>query len=350
LDWVENHWPHSKKGKGNLWPKVQLYCLMGVSGAWTDWHIDFAGSSVYYHILWGRKTFFFARPTPENLAAYEKWSGSEIQTTTWLGDLVDKVYSVELVQGNTMIIPTGWIHAVYTPVDTLVFGGNFLHSLNVVTQMRVRDIEIATHVPKKFRFPLFTKLCWYVGESYLRDLKAREEISPRVLESILSLADFLVCESRMIERGSEAAKKESKENIPVEKVKDAPAIARELRWRVKHALGYTSDTEDDHNHDNQSRGIIRTPAAVFKNFVPKKWDRVVDEDAREEVIKVQTSRPDSLDEWVTAWTTGWQDDGTGEAEVLKRRKVLFRVRKTESGIERQRIERTIEDWSWSDLS
>lgn len=35
LDWVENYWPHSKKGKGNLWPKVQLYCLMGVSGAWT---------------------------------------------------------------------------------------------------------------------------------------------------------------------------------------------------------------------------------------------------------------------------------------------------------------------------
>ena len=58
------------------------------------------------------ETFFFARPTPENLAAYERWSGSEIQTTTWLGDLVDKVYKVELVQGNTMIIPTGWIHAV----------------------------------------------------------------------------------------------------------------------------------------------------------------------------------------------------------------------------------------------
>ena len=189
-----------------------------------------------------------------------------------------------------------------------------------------------------------------MGESYLRDLKAREEISPRILESILSLADFLVGESRVIERGSEAAKKESKENIPVEKVKDAPAIARELRWRVKHALGYTSDTEDDHTHDDRCRGIMQTPAAVFKNFVPKKWDRVVDEDAREEVIKVRASRPDSLDEWVTAWTTEWQDDGAGEAEVLKRRKVLFRVRKTESGIERQRIERTIEDWSWSGLS
>ena len=186
-----------------------------------------------------------------------------------------------------------------------------------------------------------------MGESYLRDLKAREELSPRVLGSILSLADFLVSESRTIERGSETAKKESKENVPGEKVKDAPAIARELRWRVKHALGYTSDTEDDHTHSDRCGGVVRTPVVVFKNFVPKKWDRVVDEDAGEEVAKVRAVRPDSLDGWVTTWTDGCQEDGAGEAEVLKRRKVLFRVRKTESGIERQRIERTIEDWSWS---
>ena len=187
-----------------------------------------------------------------------------------------------------------------------------------------------------------------MGERYLRDLKAREELSPRVLESILSLAEFLVSESRAIERGSEAAKKESKENVPGEKVKDGPAIARELRWRVKHALGYTSDAEGDHTHNDGCRGVIRNPTGLFKNFVPKKWDRVVDEDAGEEVTKVRALRPESLDEWVTAWTDGWHGDGAGEAEVLKRRKVLFRVRKTENGIERQRIERTIEDWSWSD--
>ena len=134
LDWVERFWPASKKGPGHTYPKVQLYCLMGVEKAWTDWHIDFAGSSVYYHILSGAKTFFFVRPTPANLAAYEKWSGSEMQTSTWLGDLVDAVYKVELKAGNTMIIPTGWIHSVYTPKDTIVFGGNFLHSYNVATR------------------------------------------------------------------------------------------------------------------------------------------------------------------------------------------------------------------------
>lgn len=35
LDWVENFWPSTRKGKGHSYPKVQLYCLMGVASAWT---------------------------------------------------------------------------------------------------------------------------------------------------------------------------------------------------------------------------------------------------------------------------------------------------------------------------
>lgn len=81
--------------------------------------MDFAGSSVYYHILRGSKAlvffsahvaltnyysqvFYFIRPTPANLNAYEKWSGSELQSTTWLGDFADEVFKVELSAGNTM--------------------------------------------------------------------------------------------------------------------------------------------------------------------------------------------------------------------------------------------------------
>lgn len=98
------------------------------------------------------QVFYFIRPTPANLAAYERWSGTEMQSHSWLGDLCDEVFKVELTEGNTLIIPTGWIHAVvrtpdsrqrhvthydtlqYTPMDTLVFGGNFLHSYNVATR------------------------------------------------------------------------------------------------------------------------------------------------------------------------------------------------------------------------
>ena len=45
-----------------------------------------------------------------------------------------------------LLLFTGWIHAVYTPKDSLVFGGNFVHSYNMVNQLKVAQIEDKTHV------------------------------------------------------------------------------------------------------------------------------------------------------------------------------------------------------------
>lgn len=41
---------------------------------------------------------------------------------------------------------SGWIHAVYTPVDSMVFGGNFLHSFNIPMQLNICNIEDRTRV------------------------------------------------------------------------------------------------------------------------------------------------------------------------------------------------------------
>ena len=46
------------------------------------------------------------------------------------------------------MIPSGWIHAVYTPE---VFGENFLHSFAIEKQLRVAQIEELTQVLSKFR-------------------------------------------------------------------------------------------------------------------------------------------------------------------------------------------------------
>jgi hypothetical protein len=32
-------------------PYVEHYCLMGMEGSYTDFHIDFGGSSVWYHVF-----------------------------------------------------------------------------------------------------------------------------------------------------------------------------------------------------------------------------------------------------------------------------------------------------------
>ena len=42
----------------------------------------------------------------------------------------------------TMVyVHAGWIHGVYTPVHSLVFGGNFLHCFNITHQLGIAHIE-----------------------------------------------------------------------------------------------------------------------------------------------------------------------------------------------------------------
>lgn len=69
------------------------------------------------------------------------------------------------------MIPTGWIHAVYTPEDTLVFGGNFLHGFNIDGQLRIAGLERRLRVPLPYRFPFFESLMWYATERYVSALQ-----------------------------------------------------------------------------------------------------------------------------------------------------------------------------------
>jgi len=48
LCWAYNFWPQDSSFKR---PEVQKYCLIGAQDSYTDFHIDFGGSSVWYHIL-----------------------------------------------------------------------------------------------------------------------------------------------------------------------------------------------------------------------------------------------------------------------------------------------------------
>ncbi|XP_059962586.1 histone lysine demethylase PHF8-like isoform X2 [Mesoplodon densirostris] len=164
LSWVENLWPEECIFER---PNVQKYCLMSVRDSYTDFHIDFGGSSVWYHVLKGEKIFYLIRPTNANLTLFECWSSSSNQNEMFFGDQVDKCYKCSVKQGQTLFIPAGWIHAVLTPVDCLVFGGNFLHSLNIEMQLKVYEIEKRLSTEDLFKFPNFETICWYVGKHIL---------------------------------------------------------------------------------------------------------------------------------------------------------------------------------------
>ncbi|KAK3085173.1 hypothetical protein FSP39_025494 [Pinctada imbricata] len=183
IDWVDTVWPRHLKEcqteSTNIiermkYPKVQKYCLMSVAGCYTDFHIDFGGTSVWYHILHGEKVFWLIPPTERNVEIYTNWVLSGKQGDVFLADHVEGCERIELKAGYTFIIPSGWIHAVFTPKDSLVFGGNFLHSYNIVNQLRVSEVEDKTHVPQKFRYPFYAEIAWYVLARYITCMTGKQ--------------------------------------------------------------------------------------------------------------------------------------------------------------------------------
>ena len=185
LDLQDSVWPLESQ-YGVDFPKVQFYCLMSVADCYTDFHIDFGGSSVYYHILKGKKTFCFIPPEDKNLKLYQDWCNSDTQDSTFLGNLTGDCSRVDLSEGDTMLIPAGWIHSVWTPEDSLVIGGNFLTRQNYAMQIKIANVERDTKVQRKFRYPHFQKIMWFTAINYLED----DPIPQEVLEDFQSDPEY----------------------------------------------------------------------------------------------------------------------------------------------------------------
>ncbi|KAM5221642.1 histone lysine demethylase PHF8 isoform 1-T1 [Ctenodactylus gundi] len=251
LSWVENLWPEDCVFER---PNVQKYCLMSVRDSYTDFHIDFGGTSVWYHVLKGEKIFYLIRPTNANLTLFECWSSSSNQNEMFFGDQVDKCYKCSVKQGQTLFIPTGWIHAVLTPVDCLAFGGNFLHSLNIEMQLKAYEIEKRLSTADLFKFPNFETICWYVGKHIL-------DIFRGLRENRRHPASYLVHGGKALNLAFRAwTKKEAlrdhEDEIPetvrtVQLIKD---LAREIRLVEFNVTGSCLNDSDDDSPDVDFNG------------------------------------------------------------------------------------------------
>nr|XP_055193740.1 histone lysine demethylase PHF8 isoform X4 [Nyctereutes procyonoides] len=267
LSWVENLWPEECIFER---PNVQKYCLMSVRDSYTDFHIDFGGTSVWYHVLKGEKIFYLIRPTNANLTLFECWSSSSNQNEMFFGDQVDKCYKCSVKQGQTLFIPTGWIHAVLTPVDCLAFGGNFLHSLNIEMQLKAYEIEKRLSTADLFRFPNFETICWYVGKHIL-------DIFRGLRENRRHPASYLVHGGKALNLAFRAwTRKEAlpdhEDEIPetvrtVQLIKD---LAREIRMVEFNITGTCLNDSDDDSPDLDLDGNEGPLALLVSNGSTKR--------------------------------------------------------------------------------
>lgn len=76
---------------------------------------------IYFITFLGEKHFFMLPPTPENLLHYENWVKNKSQRKVFFSDLCsDAPIKIIVKPGSTLLLPSGWIHSVYTPVDSVV--------------------------------------------------------------------------------------------------------------------------------------------------------------------------------------------------------------------------------------
>ena len=81
------------------------------------------------------------RPTVENLKKWDLYEQKKAIKKTmqffidFLNSCTDVCY-VELSKGQTLLLPGGYLHAVFSPEDAIAFGGNFLCDFGIEAQFR----------------------------------------------------------------------------------------------------------------------------------------------------------------------------------------------------------------------
>lgn len=121
-----------------------------------------------------------------------------------------------------------------------------------------------------------------------------------------------------------------------------------------------------HSNKRKRSEESHLPETRFRNFQPKVWDGITDKSVESTSRKVKVRMPEppvpacadsdtKSDGWKDGWLE-WRDDGTPvevidekdgrEVEVSRRRYVSVKVRRMAKGLERQRIERVVENWTW----
>ena len=81
---------------------------MSVSDCYTDFHLDFGGTSVWYHILHGEKVFILlVPPSDDNYASFLEWQRLGQQASIFFVDTVAECGVVRLKAGDTLFLSSG---------------------------------------------------------------------------------------------------------------------------------------------------------------------------------------------------------------------------------------------------
>lgn len=163
-------------------PSYEKFFIYSMEKSFTNLHVDFGGTFVYYYVMEGTKIFWIAPPTKENLEMYKRLEASGENIWTHEKEfLMSNFERHELHAGDLAFIPTGYLHFVYTPSKSLVFGGNFLNENKLKQHFEITRFEEECNV-KAEKYKLFWDVQFaYVKYVFMADIKTQFEFVGSIL-------------------------------------------------------------------------------------------------------------------------------------------------------------------------
>ncbi|CAI5454021.1 unnamed protein product [Caenorhabditis angaria] len=184
----------AKELKNCAKPSIKKFCLVTMAQSFTDFHVDFSGTSFWFFMQEGEKLFYIIPPTDENLEEYQddEENGTNVE---WLGDrLKTEIRRIHLRKGQMLFVPSGYLHAVYTPCDSLVFGGSIFSLPHLEMQLKITGIE--TRLRIKEVMPHLAEIYFAIAKHLLlpklkssRNMK--QEVSARIRRGTNALIGYL---------------------------------------------------------------------------------------------------------------------------------------------------------------
>uniref|UniRef100_A0A914QNJ2 JmjC domain-containing protein n=1 Tax=Panagrolaimus davidi TaxID=227884 RepID=A0A914QNJ2_9BILA len=320
LSWVHRFWPPDGVSTDEyivipehveFKPDVAMFCLLGMGGSYTDFHIDFGGSSVWYHVYKGKKVFFVIEPTEKTLEKFVEWTNGPNRSEKFLSDLMPEglMKRVEINEGETLMIPSGWIHAVYTPIDSIVFGGNFIHELNITRQLKIYDVELQCSYDDHFLFPSFELTNWYAAFEALERFgsSGNDSLSPHVIEGFRVLAKYL---KKWVQRDKEQNENYKVPNIFRDTIAD---LDKMIDQYDKSFLDEAYDPENEKKSSLKIKLKMNGSGSVSPKKREKSYDKLSKKDGKyvknifkhDKTISGRTTKPSG---WVKESVVGFESE------------------------------------------
>ncbi|KAJ9102193.1 hypothetical protein QFC20_005021 [Naganishia adeliensis] len=199
-------------------PRASFYCMSSKAGSFTPGNIDAAGEAHWLAVVKGIKWLYLLPPTEHNLKMWKAAEEGSIRADfLWLPDLCAETPVQKQVVGENqaVLIPSGYLPAVYTVTDSPAFAGRWLHEYNMDSHLKLEKIEIVTKSLKANRFPQFDRICWLFADDYPKKWwkKRAQPKSSRFLHQIEELSLKISAEMTKI-KNKEPGWRTAERNLP----------------------------------------------------------------------------------------------------------------------------------------